>query len=151
MNVKKAKTKRECGLYLPHQAYVTLFTKYSMPRIQSSIWKSMKVSLGQIKGSASSLSRYYSYGTYFPECGVIRKYRCSKQNKKDTENFMNENDMVPKKLKLTSALRLMSGRMHAHGHRLAFELCVFLATEWEVTNTMELTLNSFLCVLTQVW
>lgn len=50
-----------------------------------------------------------------PECGVIRKYRCNKQNKKDTENFMNGKDMVPKKLKLTSALRLMSGRMHAHG------------------------------------
>lgn len=63
---------------------------------------------------------------------------------------MNGKDMVPKKLKLTSALRLMSGRMHAHGHRLAFELCAFLATEWEVINTIELTLSSFFCVLTQV-
>lgn len=45
----KAKAKRECDLYLLHQVYVTLFTKYSTPRVQSSIWKSMKVSLGQIE------------------------------------------------------------------------------------------------------
>lgn len=101
MNVTKAKTKRECDLYLPHQVYVTLFTKYSMPKIQSSIWKFMKVSLGQIKGSASSLW-YYSYETYFSEYGIIRKYRWRKQNKKDIQNFMNEKDMVPKELNLTS-------------------------------------------------
>lgn len=66
-----------------------------------------------MKGRTTSPRRYYSCGTYFPGCGTIRKYRCSEQNKKDAENFVNEKDIVAKKLRWTSAFRLRSERICA--------------------------------------
>lgn len=54
------KTKRRMCPYLLHKVYVTLFTKHSTARTQSCIWNPKKVSVGQMKGSSTSLRRYYS-------------------------------------------------------------------------------------------